>query len=425
MCPTVFFVTTLLLASAMLSCWQSSAQAFSKADRVAFQRSIIDWRKKLHPRFKEVRRKSTKFIIVHTSEAGLKGTLRAVSKGKTIRGRRITYGGHTHYVIARNGRTYRILGKQHRADHAGLSMWDGQTDISSISLGIELVGYHYTDITANQYRSVGILIDILQRVYDLDDGAVLTHSQIAYGRPNRWFKKDHRGRKRCAKNFNRAKAGLGPTWSHDPDVMAGRLTADPELATIYYAGGPLPADRVRSNVITTTNTAWDIAGEDYDSPTTLYRLPSGTTITGDQFGKQIGWNRVPKLTVVLLNQEKSPGEQSRGPIKTITNGFTAWDFAGLDYNKRSTFYFFPKGRIKNGKEISDWDELPAHTKMIVGYRGPFKVTSKRPPIKIAGMGFKNKETLYLFPNRKIVSGNDVKDFRKLPKGVMVFLPTRS
>jgi N-acetyl-anhydromuramyl-L-alanine amidase AmpD len=63
-------------------------------------------------------------------------------------------------------------------------MWNGERDISKVSMGIELVGYHYTEITDKQYRSVGILIDILQDVYDLDDSTVLTHSQVAYGNPN-------------------------------------------------------------------------------------------------------------------------------------------------------------------------------------------------------------------------------------------------
>ena len=222
---------------------------------------------------------------MHTSEGGLKTTLRVVSKGKSIRRRYRTSGGHAHYVIARNGRTYRILNKKFEADHAGLSMWDGNTDVSKISIGIELVGYHYTEITDKQYRSVGILIDILQSVYDLDDSAVLTHSQVAYGKPNRWFKKDHRGRKRCAKNFDRTKAGLGPTWRFDPDVKARRLLADSELARLYYARRSFSRDRIGSNVITLNNTAWSIAGEDFDASTTLYQFPDGRIIPGDQIDK--------------------------------------------------------------------------------------------------------------------------------------------
>lgn len=176
---------------------------YSKTARRAFQKAIIDKQRQLHPRFKKITRTETKYIIVHTSEAGLKTTLKLVSKGKLLRGHRLTYGGHANYVIARDGRTYRILDKKYEADHAGLSMWNGETDISKISIGIELVGYHYTRITDKQYRSIGILIDILHEVYHLDDSAVLTHSQVAYGKPNRWFKKKHRGRKRCAKNFDR------------------------------------------------------------------------------------------------------------------------------------------------------------------------------------------------------------------------------
>ena len=50
--------------------------------------------------------------------------------------------------IARNGRCYRILDKAFVADHAGVSMWNGHRDISRLSVGIELVGYHYDAITA-------------------------------------------------------------------------------------------------------------------------------------------------------------------------------------------------------------------------------------------------------------------------------------
>ncbi|MDX2500803.1 MAG: N-acetylmuramoyl-L-alanine amidase, partial [Deltaproteobacteria bacterium] len=191
----------------------SSATAANIADLQKFQHTIIDYRRQLNPEFKKVKRAKTSYIIVHTSELGLNPTLKVISKGKRLSARRRTRGGHTHYVIARDGRTYRILDRQYKADHAGLSMWNGQADISKISIGIELVGYHYSPITTQQYRSIGFLIDILQDVYNLSDRAVLTHSQVAYGFPNRWFKQNHRGRKRCAKNFIRAKAGLGPTWS--------------------------------------------------------------------------------------------------------------------------------------------------------------------------------------------------------------------
>jgi hypothetical protein len=397
---------------------------YSKTERGAFQKSIIDKQRQLHHRFKKIPRNKTKYIIVHTSEAGLKTTLKLVSKGKFLQGRRLTYGGHANYVIARNGRTYRILDKKYEANHAGLSMWNGETDISKISIGIELVGYHYTRITDKQYRSIGILIDILQDVYHLDDSAVLTHSQVAYGEPNRWFKKKHRGRKRCAKNFDRAKVGLGPTWSFDPDVKAGRLRADPELAAIYYGRRIVTASNFPSNVITKSNAAWTIAGEDYNSPSTLYQFPDGRIIPGDQIDKREGWRSIPRKTIVLLNQDNYNNlKKNRGPVKIISNGLTAWTFAGQDYKKKTTFYFFPQGGMKNGRQISDWDDLPSETKVIVGYSGPYKVTSRRPPLEIAGTKYKKESTLYYFPNKKLIPGDQVKDFRRLPHGVLIFLPS--
>jgi N-acetylmuramoyl-L-alanine amidase len=397
--------------------------AYTRSDRVNFQRSIIDYRSRLNRKYKKIRRKRTKYIIVHTSELGLKWTLRVVSRGKRLRSGRKTCGGHTHYVIARNGRTYRILDKKYRADHAGLSMWNRETDISNISVGIELVGYHYAPLTKRQYRSVGILIDILQRIYRLDDRAVLTHSQVAYGQPNRWFRKNQRGRKRCARNFIREKAGLDPTWAYDPDVRSGRLLADLQLSKIYYGRRRYYAKTDDANIITKNNTAWSIAGEDYDSQTTVYKFPSGRIYTGDQISDKIGWDRLPAKTVVLLNQEDSIALlKSRNPIKTISDRLTAWSYAGKAYNMKSTIYFMPSGRIKVGSMISDWDDLPAKTRLIVGYRGPFKLNKGRSAYQIAGTKYKDRKTVYYLPTRKLLAGDKINNFKGLPRGTLVFLP---
>jgi hypothetical protein len=397
--------------------------AYTLADRLSFQRSIVDYRSRLNPNYKKVKRKQTKYIIVHTSELGRKMTLRVVSKGKRLRNGRKTAGGHTHYVIARNGRTYRVVDKKYEADHAGLSMWKAETDISKISIGIELVGYHYASITQSQYRSVGILIDILQRVYGLDDRAVLTHSQVAYGKPNRWFRKNQRGRKRCARNFIREKAEVGPTWAYDPDVRSGRLLADLQLSKIYYGRREYYAKTDDANIITKINTAWSIAGEDYDSQTTIYKLPGGYIYTGDQISGKIGWDRIPAKTVVLLNQENSISLiKSDDPIKTISDRLTAWSFAGQAYNLKTTIYFMPSGRIKVGSMISDWDDLPAKTKLIIGYLGPYKLHKGRSAYQIAGHKYKDRKTIYYLPPKKLLAGDKINDFKGLPKGTLIFLP---
>ncbi|MGD9193761.1 MAG: peptidoglycan recognition family protein, partial [Desulfobacterales bacterium] len=367
------FVIILVICAFFLCNLPSLSAAFTQTERYNFQRSIFDFRSRLNPSYKKVDRKKTKYIIVHTSELGLKTTLRVVSKGKHLRNGRRTNGGHTHYVIARNGRTYRILDKKYVADHAGRSMWNGKTDISQISIGIELVGYHYAPISEKQYRSVGILIEILQDVYDLNDRSVLTHSQVAYGLPNRWFKEVHRGRKRCAKNFRRTKAGLESTWPYDPDVRAGRLMADAQLSEVFYGQHKINQQLDEANVISKHNTAWAIAGEDYDSITTVYKFPNGRKYTGDQIADEVGWNRVPAKTVVLLNQEsRFELLKDNGPIKTISNGNTAWSLAGKLYNRETTIYFLPSGHIKPGSMVNDWDDLPAKTRLIIGYKGPYK-----------------------------------------------------
>ncbi len=400
--------------------------AWSAKDLAAFQRQIVDYRPRLNPKYKKVKRRQTKYIIVHTSELGLKTTLRVVSKGKWVnKGRRKTHGGHANYVVARNGRTYRMLDKGYIADHAGRSMWDGETNISRVSIGIEMVGYHYAPLTSAQYRSVGKLIRILQGVYGLDDLDVLTHSQIAYGRPNRWFKKNHRGRKRCAKNFIRSKAGLGPTWPYDPDVRAGRLTPDAELASLFYGKKRLAAKLDEANIISITNTAWAIAGEDFDSPSTVYKYPDGTITTGREIANSNGWSRLPVKTVVLLNQgEQIDKLRKEGPVKTISDGITAWALAGRAYNRETTFYFLPSGRVLKGSKIDDWDDLPCGTNLIVGYDGPHELSKNRSAYSIAGKKYKASETIYYLPNEKPVGGDEIRDFSRLHSGIMVFIPKK-
>jgi hypothetical protein len=258
--------------------------------------AIIDYRWRLNPLFPKSVRKITKYIIVHTTECDLKTTLKIVSEGKQDDFKWITRGGHTHYVIARDGQTYRILDEQFKAHHAGRSMWNGERNLNRISVAIELVGYHDSDITARQYKSVGLLIENLKNTYGLEDRAVLTHSQVAYksGAFN------ERGRKHCARNFDRNRAGLKSTWSFDPDVRAGSLRPDPLLSSIFYGTRIRPGAKYPSYVIQRDKTAWQIAGEKYNSPDTIYKLPGGLIISGNRLDKKIGWQRIPAGTEVFI-----------------------------------------------------------------------------------------------------------------------------
>lgn len=422
----VRIVSSLILIHFFLLWFPDLSTAYNLKERQKFQGSILDHRSQLNPKFDKIQRKHTKYIIVHTSELGLKTTLRVVSKGKNFRNGRRTNGGHTHYVIARNGRTYRIMNKAYIADHAGLSMWKGEKNLSRVSLGIELVGYHYAPITEKQYRAVGLLIEILQGVYGLDDKAVLTHSQIAYGKPNRWVKKYHRGRKRCASNFIRRKAQLGPTWSNDPDVAAKRLVADDQLSMIFYSNQKVHRQAEEANIISIRNTAWVIAGEDFNSNTTLYKFPDGRLYTGAQIEARKGWNRIPERTIVLLNQESNASySENNGPVKTISNGTTAWSLAGKSYNLKTTIYFLPSGHIRTGAMISDWDDLPIKTRLIIGYNGPYELSKGQSALRIVGKSYKDQKTIYYLPSKKLRSGNRIQDFRNLKAGTLIFIPARS
>ncbi|MBW2406730.1 MAG: N-acetylmuramoyl-L-alanine amidase [Deltaproteobacteria bacterium] len=262
--------------------------------------TIIDYRWRLNPLFPKRERKNTKYIIVHTTECDLKTTLKIVSEGKQDDFKWVSRGGHTHYVIARDGKTYRILDEKFRAHHAGRSMWNGERNINRVSVGIELVGYHNGDITASQYKSVGLLIKILKKTYRLDDRAVLTHSQVAYIESAKLVPIDKRGRKHCARNFDRKRAGLKPTWPYDPDVRAGRLQPDPQLSSIFYGTRTQTEAKYPPYVIQRDKTAWQIAGDKYNSPDTIYKLPDGLLISGNRINKKIGWDRIPAGTEVFI-----------------------------------------------------------------------------------------------------------------------------
>lgn len=110
-----------------------------------------------------------------------------------------------------------------------------------------------------------------------------------------------------------------------------------------------------------------------------------------------------------------------GPVKTLRTGLTASALAGADYKERTTIDIFPDGTIKTGLQISDWDDLPADTRLIVGYRGPYRISRDRPPLRIAGNRYDDRNTVYLFPDSSLRTGNSIGNCTALPMGVSIFL----
>ena len=374
---------------------------------------IVDYQQHLPRSFKKRVRKSNRFIVLHSTESGLRSALRTLSRR-----------GHSNYLVARNGTIYRILDKKYRSHHAGLSMWNGLRDISSHSIGIELVGYHNDPFTASQYDSLKWLIEVLQRVYNIPDRHVLEHYRVAYGRPNRWVKRLHRGRKKDPGvfNFSRARAGLtskDPRNSilYDPDVKAGRLIPDPDIdiarvRLVDRGRYDIEVAQLSENVITRHNSAWRIARGEYDDPMTVYRFPNGTVMRGNQIRN---WDRIPVGTKVYLNRDRTEDVQAvTAAVPVIAQGTTAFDIAGTAYRRSDTYYIFPTGTIKHGRQVRRWDRIPPGTRVLVRYNAPVALNS-------AGRQVTGRnDTVFLVPRNEVRVAANVPDASRLADGTLVF-----
>lgn len=263
----------------------------------------MDYRDHLNPAFTKRPRQDTRFILIHSTECGLRSALRTLSRGKVGQGGKTTLGGHAHYLVARRGTVYRILDPRYRADHAGRSMWNGVGDLSNHSLGIELEGFHDVPFTASQYRSLAWLLKVLRKRFGIASRDVLEHYRVAYTPPNRFFSRNWRGRKRDPGfgNFDRHRAGLGDAYAVDPDVVAGRIGMSPprlhgrrEIAR--GAARPRPR-REPAGMLTRGRTAWSIAGTRYRDADTLYVLPGGAVRRGSEVRN---WSRLPRRTRVFV-----------------------------------------------------------------------------------------------------------------------------
>jgi len=326
---------------------------------------VVDYQSHLGRGFRKRLRPDTRFIVVHSTECLLESALRTLSRGKTRRGRVVTHGGHANYLVARKGTIYRILDPRYRADHAGLSLWNGIDDLSDHSLGVELEGFHDEPFTDAQYRSLRWLLDVLKRRFKVASRDVLEHARVAYTRPNRFYARNWRGRKLDPgiDNFDRARAGLDDEYTMDPDVIAGRVGGDRELrravvrlaaTTAPGATTTPPGHRVRAAMITAEQTAWSIAGAAYRAPTTLYLFPDGRGVPADRMSD---WSDLPPGTEIYLDLAESPG--------VLQAGQTAWSLVQGAYDAATTLYLFPDGTARRGDEIVDWSDLASGTAVYV------------------------------------------------------------
>ena len=401
---------------------------------------IIDYQKRLNPRFAKRARKSTRHIVIHSTEGSLPSSLRTLSRGKVRRRRYVSRGGHAHYLIAKNGTVYRILDPRFRANHAGVSMWNGLKGLSDHSLGIELEGYHNVPFTDRQYRSLRELLGILQKRFRVKDKDVLGHYRVAYSKPNRFHRKKLRGRKKDpgADNFDRRRAGLTDEYPHDPDVVAGRIGGDPGRVQVARQSksktavrkaekrednGSLTApaaDLARSNTITASRTAWKIAGRQYKAATTLYRFPDGRSLRGHEIQD---WSDIPPGTQIELGVEEDKvvsAERAEVLLPVVGKDMSPWKIANALHNSSFTYYLYPSGKILAGHRIERFADVPSGTRVLIAYHRVPRPSTEDPLGEDLDDVFLSHQTLYLLPDGALQSGEQIENFARLPRGTIAF-----
>ncbi|HVZ12905.1 MAG TPA: N-acetylmuramoyl-L-alanine amidase [Bauldia sp.] len=89
----------------------------------------------------------------------------------------------SHYFVYEDGRVCRLVDENRRAWHAGKSLWEGDSDVNSRSIGIEIAnpghefGYHpYPDVQVDAV--IALCRDIVAR-HPIPAHRVLAHSDVA------------------------------------------------------------------------------------------------------------------------------------------------------------------------------------------------------------------------------------------------------
>jgi N-acetylmuramoyl-L-alanine amidase len=91
-----------------------------------------------------------------------------------------------HYLVDEDGSIVQMVDEEFRAWHAGISVWKGEADVNSHSIGIEIQnpghGAGYRDFPREQMDAVAALArDIVDR-HGIEPRNVVAHSDVAPGR---------------------------------------------------------------------------------------------------------------------------------------------------------------------------------------------------------------------------------------------------
>ncbi len=273
-------------------------------------------------------RTATTLIILHTTEAPARSSLNKVSDR-----------GECHFCVTEEGSIYAIVDRDREAFHAGRSMWCGKEDVDKYSVGIECVGYHDKPMPMIQLKAIAALVKELQRMYKLPDQAVIAHSHVAYGAPNKWQKRKHRGRKRCGMLFAtrtiRQILNLKARPAVDRDVRAGRLAVgDPYLEKVLYSN----VDYLAKNY-SVKMPATPVASKK-KVPPAITSKPTSSKPTPPK-----RTSSAPPKSIADL---KAQGYVLKG---TILPDKTAAKLVGAKWNSADTYYTI-RNKIYSGKEVN-------------------------------------------------------------------------
>lgn len=116
-------------------------------------------------------------IIIHYT--GMQSAEAALDRMRSTDAPRVS----AHYFIDQDGKNYQLVEEKYRAWHAGISYWQGETDINSRAIGIELDnkghehGYH--PFPTAQIKSLIILLSDIRTRHTIMNKNIVGHSDIA------------------------------------------------------------------------------------------------------------------------------------------------------------------------------------------------------------------------------------------------------
>ncbi|MGM5484425.1 MAG: N-acetylmuramoyl-L-alanine amidase [Nanobdellota archaeon] len=368
-------------------------------------------------------RSSTSYIILHTTEAGDNSSLNSVTRHASC-----------NYLVMSDGHVKRIVNIWKLANHAGVSMWNGITNISDHSIGIEIAGYHNEQPSWRQKRAIRELLRQLQKKFNIADRDVLPHSAVAYAQ-NKWHPSPVRVRKPCAMLYHteslREQIGLKDKYEHDPDINAGRISWAEDKTTVMAKDYLYETNEAENKVediarkggtVDKDHSPFRLAGNAYNSPSTIYIFPDGNKKKGSEIRD---WSSMPAGTKIKVDSSMLDIEEENVEFYNISEeNPTPFSVAGNEYDKKTTIYFIPVDdegteKVMRGDQIDEFNNIPAGTRVLVGFTDGGKVSGERSADDICGKRWDNTDTIYRLPDGEILNGEQIEQ-SKIKPGTWVF-----